>query len=60
MDTTDDPVSAGALGLGIFGAVQASPVTQLSEAAKRNRRLAASMLTKEFAAPTLGTPALLG
>lgn len=38
----------------------AEPVVTLSEQAKRNRRLAASSLTKQFAEPTLGTPGLLG
>lgn len=38
----------------------AEPTTQLSEQAKRNRRLAASSLTRQFAEPTLGTPGLLG
>lgn len=38
---------------------RAEPVEQLSEQAKRNRRLAASALTREFAGPTLGIPALL-
>ena len=38
----------------------AEPVEQLSEQAKRNRRLAASSLTKQFAEPTLGIPALTG
>lgn len=38
----------------------AEPTVQLSEQAKRNRRLAASALTKDWAEPTLGTPALLG
>lgn len=38
----------------------AEPTVQLSEAAKRNRRLAASTLTKGFAEPTLGVPGLLG
>lgn len=38
----------------------AEPITALSEQAKRNKRLAASSLTKGFAEPTLGTPGLLG
>lgn len=38
----------------------AEPTVQLSEQAKRNRRLAASTLTKGFAEPTLSTPGLLG
>ena len=36
----------------------AEPVSTLSEQAKRNRRLSASMLTKDFAEPTLSIPAL--
>lgn len=40
--------------------VTAEPVAQLSEQARRNRRLAASTLTREFAEPRLGIPALLG
>ena len=38
----------------------AAPETQLSEQAKRNRRLAASSLTRDFSEPTLSQPALLG
>lgn len=38
----------------------AEPTVQLSEQAKRNRRLAASSLTRDWAEPTLGTPGLLG
>lgn len=38
----------------------ATPTASLSEQAKKNRRLAASALTREFAEPTLGTPSLLG
>lgn len=34
------------------------PTVQLSEAAKRNRRLAASSLTRQWAEPTLGIPSL--
>jgi len=36
------------------------PVLALSEQAKRNRRLAASSLTREFTPPTLGISALVG
>lgn len=36
------------------------PTLQLSEAARRNRRLAASSLTRKWAEPTLGIPGLLG
>ena len=79
MDTSDDPVTVGILGLGVYSAVQASkmgdgresigakqakttaePTVQLSEAAKRNRRLAASSLTKQWTKPKLGTEGLLG
>ena len=38
----------------------AEPTVQLSEQAKRNRRLAASSLTKQWVEPKLGTPGLLG
>jgi len=38
----------------------ATPVLGLSEQAKRNRRLQASQLTREFAPPTLAQPALTG
>ena len=38
----------------------AEPTVQLSEQAKRNRRLAASSLTRQWAEPKLGTPGLLG
>ena len=38
----------------------ATPVDQLSEAAKRNRQRAASFNPRGFAPPTLGTPGLLG
>lgn len=38
----------------------AEPTVALSEQAKRNRRLAASTLTRGFAEPKLGTPGLLG
>lgn len=38
----------------------AEPTAQLSEQAKRNRRLAASALTRGWKEPTLGTPGLLG
>ena len=34
------------------------PTVQLSEAARRNRRLAASSLTRMWAEPTLGIPSL--
>ena len=33
---------------------------QTSEAAKKNRKQAASVMAKDFQAPTLGTPGLLG
>jgi len=36
------------------------PVMALSEQAKKNRRLAASSLTREFVPPTLGISALVG
>ncbi len=38
----------------------AESTVQLSEQAKRNRRLTASALTRRWAEPTLGTPGLLG
>ncbi len=38
----------------------AQPVEQLSEAAKKNRRLAASFLTSGFSTPKLGAGGLLG
>lgn len=38
----------------------AGPVTQLSEQAKKTKRLKASMLTRDWGKPTLGTPGLLG
>ena len=38
----------------------ATPEPQRSEQAKRNRRLAASVLTRDFGEPTLSQPALLG
>ncbi len=38
----------------------AEPVEALSEQATKNRRLAASALTRRFAEPTLGIPALTG
>lgn len=38
----------------------AESVVALSEQAKRNRRLAASALTKQFVEPTLGIPGLVG
>lgn len=40
--------------------VTAEPTLQLSEAAKKKRRLDASSLTRDFGEPTLGIPALLG
>jgi hypothetical protein len=36
----------------------ASALPQTSEAAKKNRRLQASLLTREFAPPKLGIPGL--
>lgn len=38
----------------------AEPTIQLSEQAKRNRRLAASSLTKQWVEPKLGKAGLLG
>ena len=38
----------------------AEALPQTSEAAKNNRKLAASVMAKDFQAPTLGTPGLLG
>ena len=65
METTDD-----ALGLGGGGGIPsrkaapqkrtAEPVEQLSEQAKRNRKRARSLLTREFQSPRLGMTGLLG
>jgi len=38
----------------------AEPLSQLSEAAKKNRRLAASFLTKEWSKPKLGAAQMTG
>lgn len=38
----------------------AEPVAQLSEQAKKNKRLRASMLTRGWGKPKLGEPGLLG
>ena len=38
----------------------AAPVEQLSEQARKNRRLSASLLTRGFTPPTLGQAGLLG
>lgn len=38
----------------------AAPVEQISETARKNRRLSASLLTKDFVKPTLSQPGLLG
>ena len=38
----------------------AESLPQSSEAAKKNRKFAASVMAKDFQAPTLGTPGLLG
>ena len=38
----------------------AAPGSSLSEQAKKNRRLQASSLTRDFAPPTLGVPGLTG
>lgn len=40
--------------------VTALPMEQLSEAEKTNKRLAASVLTKDWGTPTLGKKSLLG
>lgn len=53
----------GGIGSAVAGTqakTTAEPTLQLSEQARRNRRLAASALTRKFAEPTLGTPGLLG
>ena len=38
----------------------AEALPQASETAKKNKRFATQMLTKDFQAPTLGQPGLLG
>lgn len=38
----------------------AEPLEQLSEAGKKSRQRAASMVTKEWSEPKLGSPGLLG
>jgi hypothetical protein len=40
--------------------ITAEPLGQLSEAAKKNRRRSASILTQGFEPPTLGKTGLLG
>jgi hypothetical protein len=69
MDTSDDVLGLGGGGSDIdlpppvkAGNLKktAKPVDQVSEQSKRNRRLAASALTRGFAPPTLGQPGLLG
>lgn len=73
MDTSDDPIFSVLFGdpdkrarfLQAPPADQqakrtAEPVEQLSEQAKRNKRLAASLLTKDWGKPKLGTAGLLG
>ena len=66
MDTSDDALFGGGGGIDIPSrkaenvSRTARPVDELSEQAKKNKRLAASILTKSFAEPTLSKPGLLG
>jgi len=47
-------------GAAVDNSKTATALPQTSEAAKKKRKLAASVMAKDFQAPTLGTPGLLG
>ena len=54
---TDKPKMSGAAA---DKSKTAEALPQGSEAARKNRKFAASVMAKDFQAPTLGTPGLLG